>query len=475
MLGKVLCMQKSSLAFFIMFIGMPFSYAFADSTSAGFTNAVTISSPSGNSTLPQLVVSGNNVYIGWIDNAAGKFGAKLAKSDDGGSSFGKEINLGSIGGAPDNIKIAAFQGRVGAVWQSFSANRSSIAFAKSNDNGTTFSSPIQISNTSKDSAFPQLVMYGNHVYVAWLDRTTGDVTNVIFAKSDDGGNTFSTPLSITSHGGNSGIPKIYAYESHVYLMWEDNSEKNFDIFLSTSNDSGNTFDTPVNVSGNTGNSGAPQMVVDGNNIYAVWMDDTSGHFDILFSKSVDGGQTFTKPVNVSEGKQDAGYPQFAVVGNNVYATWTSTITDKNYDILFSKSTDGGQTFRQPLNVSNSLGASGWPQLAVDGNIYISWVDNTPGVFDIYIAKSTDDGNSFESPVDVNNSISGSWYNQMSVLSNTVYLAWLGVGNQSNSIMFSKSTTFVPEFGPVASLVLVISIVSIVLITKGSVLKNKPSF
>ena len=465
---KVLCMRKIVSVLLILAFCIPLSSAFADST--GFTSAVTVSSPSGNSTIPQLVVSGNDVYIGWIDNAAGKFGAKFAKSNDGGSSFGTEVNLGSIGGAPDNIKIAEFQGKVGAVWQSFSANRSSIAFAKSSDNGTTFSTPIRISDVSKDSAFPQVVMYNDNVYVAWIERTTGDVTNVLFVKSGDGGTTFGQPIAITSHSGNSGIPKIYANGNHVYLMWEDNGAKNFDVFLSTSSDSGNTFGSPVNLSGNTGDSGAPQMIVNGNNIYAIWMDDSSGNYDILFSKSTDGGQTFAKPVNVSETKQDSGYPQLAVVGNNVYVTWTETVTDKNYDIFFTKSTDGGQTFAQPLDISNSPGASGWPQLAVDGNVYVSWVDNTPGNFDVYIVKSTDGGNTFESPVDVNHGATSSWYNQMSASPNTVYLTWLGSGQHSD-VMFSKSTTFVPEFGPVASLVLVLSIVSIVLISQRSRLKT----
>ncbi len=210
-------MQRTVLALLMITFCIPVSSVFAESN--GFTNAVSISSPNGNSTIPQLLVSGNNVYVGWIDNSAGKFGAKFAKSSDGGTSFGNETNLRTIGGAPDNIKIAEFGGKIGVVWQSFAANRSSIAFAKSNDNGTTFGTPIRISDASKDSAFPQVAMYGNHVYVAWLERTAGDVTNVLNAKSDDGGKTFGLPVDVTSHRGNSGIPKIYANGNNVYLMW----------------------------------------------------------------------------------------------------------------------------------------------------------------------------------------------------------------------------------------------------------------
>lgn len=458
-------MQKILPALLVIALGIPVSCAFADST--GFTSPVAVSPPGGNSTIPQLAVSGNNVFLGWIDSSAGKFGAKIARSTDGGASFGGEVNLGNIGGATDNIRIADSGAQVGAVWQSFSANKSSIAFAKSSDNGTTFSPPIQISNSSRDSAFPQVIMAGTHVYVAWLDRTAGDVTNVFFARSDDGGTTFGRPIAITSHNGTSGIPKIYAEGKNVYLLWEDNGGKNFDIFMATSSDSGDTFGTPVDISTDSGNSGAPQMAVSGGSIYVVWMDDSLGHYDILFSRSSDGGRTFASPVNVSRANQDSGYPQIAASGQEVYVVWTGTITDKNYDIYFARSADGGQTFESPLDLSNDPGASGWPQVAYEGNVYVSWVDNTTGSYDIYITKSTDGGSTFGSPVNISNSTGGTWYNQMVATPGSVYLAWLGVGQQNSEIMFSKSTTFVPEFGPVAALVLVASVASLVIFSRAA--------
>ncbi|NHH97870.1 hypothetical protein DYY66_1571 [Candidatus Nitrosotalea sp. FS] len=45
-----------------------------------------------------------------------------------------------------------------------------------------------------------------------------------------------------------------------------------------------------------------------------------------------------------------------------------------------------------------------------------------------------------------------------------------IGN--HTIDFSKSTTFVPEFGPLASIVLVLSLVSIVVVSVKSGLKLK---
>jgi hypothetical protein len=439
--------------------------AFGDSNS-GFTSAVSISKAGENSTAPQLIVSENNVYVGWIDNNANKFDISFAKSTDGGSSFGTPINLGNQGtqGA-DNFDMTESDGRIYVVWQSFSSGSSSIYFSMSPDEGNTFGPPSKLSEEGKDSAFSKIAVFGTHVYVAWLERTGGNITNVVFSKSDDNGNSFSKPNVLTHHSGNSGLPQISADANDVYLVWEDNSLGNFDVFFAKSNDTGNTFGAFTNVSNDTGESGAPRMSVVGQDINVVWMDNTGGNFDILFSKSADGGSTFSKPINISKSQKDAGYPELAVSGNNVYVTWTKTMEGNNYDILFSKSNDSGQTFDNPVNISNDPGASGWPQIAVAGDVYVSWVDNTPGNFNIYIAKSIDDGKNFETPVNISNTPSESWYNRMAVSPNTVYMVWQEADQANHDVVFAKSTTFVPEFGAVVPFVLVMAIMTIVIISQ----------
>jgi len=81
----------------------------------------------------------------------------------------------------------------------------------------------------------------------------------------------------------------------------------------------------------------------------------------------------------------------AASGNSVYVVWQDTKgsdtpqfdsvpsstfdslynQNKNYDIYFRKSTDGGITFGKDINLSNSSGFSEHPQIAAIGNnVYI---------------------------------------------------------------------------------------------------------
>lgn len=457
---------------FALFVVSGILPSFAQTTSPGFTNAVSLSNVSSDSHNPSILVSSDGIFAIWVGTQSGRSDVFFSKSTDGGNTFSIPINLSAdTHGQSAYAAFAQKDKNVYVVWQTSLTGTADVFLAKSTDGGNSFGKPILISDSAKLAAFPQMAISDNHVYFSWLEMAENNSTNIVFTKSDDGANTIGTPSYMTSHSGNSGIPKLVATGSQVYLAWEDNSKKNFEIYLSKSDDYGATFNPPVDISTTSGQSGTPQIAVSKNNIYAVWMDDTSGNYDILFAKSSDGGKSFGDPVNVSKLHTDSGYPQLAVSGNDVYVTWTQTIVDPNYDVYFAKSTDDGKTFDAPINISKDLGPSGWPNIATDGAIYISWVDSSTGKFDLFVTKSTDGGATFENYTNVSTSKTESYNAKMAVLNNAVYLAWEEGAKGNYTIVFTKSTTFVPEFGPLASVALLVSLVAIIAISSKSNLKN----
>ena len=451
--------------------------SFAQVEPPGFTNATSISSVSGNSELPHLLVSSDGIFTIWTETESGKSNVFFSKSTDGGYTFNNPVNLSATTtGQSSYPQFVEQDNHVYVIWQSSLFGTSTILMTRSLDGGISFEKPIQLSDESQLSAFPQIALSGNNVYSSWIEKSADNSTNIIFTKSNDQGNSFGAPLHVTHNVGNSGIPKLSADGNNVYLTWEDNSRGDYDVFLSKSSDSGASFHVPLDISTTTGQSGTPEVIASGNNVYAVWMDNTSGNYDIFFTKSSDGGVTFEKPVDISNLKGDSGYPQFTVWKNNIYVTWTQTMSGINYDVFFVKSGNNGDTFDKPINLSNNLGPSGWPQITSDGNIYVSWVDSSFGKFDILITKSSDGGVTFESPTNLSHSKSESYENQMATLNNTVYMVWQEEEGKSgnHTIVFSKSTTFVPEFGPFASIALIVSVISIIAISFRSNLRLNAS-
>ena len=149
------------------------------------------------------------------------------------------------------------------------------------------------------------------------------------------------------------------------------------------------------------------------------------HSRILFSKSTDFGETWTKPLKInqldgdcldSDDTVEGAVPVFDKQGN-IYVAWAY-----HNKIYFDKSTDGGKTWLdqdivvadQPhgwdYEIADVFRANGMPVLGIDnsnsaykGTLYINWSDQRNGTddTDIFIAKSTDGGQTWSKPKRVN--------------------------------------------------------------------------
>ena len=158
---------------------------------------------------------------------------------------------------------------------------------------------------------------------------------------------------------------------NVCTVWQDFTPGNYDIFFARSTDGGLTFSEPENISESPTNSLEPQVICEGNNVYVVWFEDitgtpgTPGVTDIFFARSTDGGLTFSEPENISENAGGSFLPQISSEGNNVYVVWQNDTPDNDdiFDIFFARSTNGGLTFSEPENISENTGDSRSPQIS----------------------------------------------------------------------------------------------------------------
>jgi hypothetical protein len=327
------------------------------------------------------------------------------------------------------------------VWHDNTPGNFDIFFARSTDGGLTFNEPENMSENTGDSFNPEVICEGNNVYVVWQDNTPGNF-DIFFAVSTDGGQTFSEPENISENTGDSFAPRISSEGNNVYVVWQDDTPGNVDIIFARSTDGGQTFSIPPdNLSENAGGSFGPQISTEGNKVYVVWWDTTIGNRDILFARSTDGGQTFSiPPDNLSENAGASAGPRISSEGNNVYVIWTDT-TPGNDDIFFAVSTDGGLTFSEPENISENTGDSFAPRISSEGNnVYVIWVDDTPGNDDIFFAVSTDGGQTFSIPPDnLSENAGGSDGQQISTEGNNVYVVWVDDTPGNRDILFAVST------------------------------------
>ena len=138
---------------------------------------------------------------------------------------------------------------------------------------------------------------------------------------------FSNVTNTTNNPLDSVYAQIAAIDNNVYLIWQESitdnlNEKNYDIYFKKSEDQGNTFSKPINLSNNTGFSEHPQIAVSKNGIFIVWADNTnSNNTEIMFTKSEDNGTTFSKVINLSNNSKNSNNVEISAFDENVYVVW----------------------------------------------------------------------------------------------------------------------------------------------------------
>ena len=248
---------------------------------------------------------------------------------------------------------------------------------------------INLSNDAGSSFSATIAVSGNNVHVVWSDGTSGN-SEILYRRSTDSGATFGPIINLSNNAEVSTNPAIAVSGNDVHVVWNDAPTfGNFDVFYKRSTDGGASFTEPTkNLSNSAENSVFPDITVSGNNVYVVWDEEVSGTRDILYRRSVDGGNTFSDTIkNLSNNPPQSVSPAIAVIGNNVHVVWREGVPGGS-DIFYRRSVDGGNTFPNVIkNLSSNAGASFEPAISVSGNnVHVVWDDEITGNRDILYRK-----------------------------------------------------------------------------------------
>jgi hypothetical protein len=411
-----------------------------------FSTPANISNNTNSSLTPQVAVDATgNIYAVWEDDTASNSNILFSRSTNGGAIFSTPQNISKSSRSSFNPLIAVdAQGAVNVVWVSNAPGNNDIFFSRSTDGGSTFSAPLNLSNDPADSLSPQLAVdAAGNINIVW---ESDDIKfGVLFSHSTDGGATFSTPLDLaTNTGGSFAAQLALASDGSINVVWEDDTNSGSSISYSRSSDNGATFSAPKNLS--SANSFGSQIAVDASgNIFVIWADSTPGNLDIFFSRSIDQGATFSTPKNLSNTPSTSLHAHIAVAATSgVYVVWEENIAadSNNKDLFFARSSDSGGTFSAPANLSNTFGNSTNAWLIVDptGAIDLSWEDDTTGLTNILFSRSQDAGATFSNPQNLSNDSGSSSDSQIAADKNgDLNVVWSDDTPGVNQIFFSRFT------------------------------------
>lgn len=180
----------------------------------------------------------------------------------------------------------------------------------------------------------------------------------------------------------------------VYYQTQNNSTN---LYLTKSTDNGTTYSNPIRVNDKLGGAAdtfnsIPIEFGENNEVYVAWMDSEEdpdypwGYNTLRFSKSMDGGKTFSPAVNPVIGLKSINvFFDLVRTGNDtLYLSFLSALPNESgtpiigYPASYAmvKSLDGGKTFGSPITLDKQSCVCCQTSSTVgpDGEIYFAWRD-----------------------------------------------------------------------------------------------------
>lgn len=259
-----------------------------------------------------------------------------------------------------------------------------IVCQKSLNNGKSWSNGTFVGlngQKAQDKHWTAVDPRNNNLYVTWTEfdkygsTTEGDSTRILFSRSEDQGETWSLPVQINEVSGDcidsdetvEGATPTVGPNGEVYVSWVGPNG----LVFNKSMDHGRTWlerevfidSVPggwdFSIPGLDRANGLPVTKCDlssgpnNGTIYVNWADqrNDSTDTDIWLSSSKDGGITWAKPVRVNDDSskkhqfftwmdidQKTGYLYFVFYDRRAY-------NDNQTDVYIAESRDGGKTFK----------------------------------------------------------------------------------------------------------------------------------
>jgi hypothetical protein len=185
----------------------------------------------------------------------------------------------------------------------------------------------------------------------------------------------------------------------IYVVYINTNPR--DIFFIRSLDGGNTWSLPINLSDSPGDSVRPTIALSPEGrIYVAWGDDTGGKYDVLLRSSADAGANWSSTTNITEKiKGQDRLPSIAVdTDGTLYVAWAhkerhkqgETVTVER-EVFLQYSRDGGNTWSAPYSVSRdpSLSSIIRPEITIGPRGKVSVIwEEDWGNFEIFFSKGT---------------------------------------------------------------------------------------
>jgi hypothetical protein len=279
------------------------------------------------------------------------------------------------------------------------------------------------------------------LHAVWTDTLIVGEKGVFYAKSLDGGATWTREMRIDQSPGSANVAPSIAvdatggvHDGNIYVVWQRGEATNIEFQFIESLDGGVTWVNMRTVDvGPPGSPGMlPRIAVDSDGtLYVAYMAGNVGSYSISDAMSFDGGITWSIGSVLQPSVSFQGYQSIAANGGLVCVGWEESTALTN-GLWLSVSIDKGFTWNKHSIIAFGSGMqdASWVSVAVDdnGEIHAAWVaKDDMGISSVAYSHSKDRGQTWSAPVKVSDASSSLTYDAHSVTilasSGPLYAVW----------------------------------------------------
>jgi PKD domain len=261
--------------------------------------------------------------------------------------------------------------------------------------------PQDLSAAGQSAYEPQVAVDPEGDSTAVWERSDGS-NEIVQASTRRAGGTWSAPVDLSEEGLDSYEPQVAVDAAgDVTVVWNAGPDSSHRVVQASTRRPGGAWSAPVDLSEEVGNADWPRIAVDPDgDATAVWESFEGGNSVVQASTRPAGG-TWSAPVSLSAGGQEAREPEVAMDPEGAAtAVWRYEYESAHFVIQGSTSSPGG-AWSVPADLSEEAGSASEPSVAVDSSGGATAVWRRPtGIYNVVESSTRPAGGSWSSPVEL---------------------------------------------------------------------------
>ena len=274
----------------------------------------------------------------------------------------------------------------------------------------TTGSLMRLTGNLRGAFFPSIVVSGKQFFMVWQGKEENYTDQLFFMKSSNYGWSWSIKKRITSSPGNNVAPSMMIHDNILYVVYQNNDEKNWAIKMIRGVDRGWSWDEkPLIASATVASCYSPSVGSAGDDVMVLWYDTRAGGSRIYARKFSPREKAFQQEMEISEARYGSRNPEVVSMGRRCIVFWEerNVIMAKQTDtyveapVVFSETNPEGKWSRLPYAVirwrppKDESGIAGYATLLNEIPDFNPTVVNLkPGITEERITDNLSDGVSY---------------------------------------------------------------------------------